>query len=289
MKLSAKGVLVIALVLSLATAGLIYKYLQEATQKAPKDGVAVVVAKVDIPPKTKITAEMVSETKVPAEYVQPGAVHELTAAVGAIARDRILAGEQIAERRLVIQGKSAGFTGIIPPDKRAVTIAVTEVTGVAGFVKPGDYVDVVATFDQNTVGDNVSQIILQNVLVLAANRDAEAGAADGAKDKKDAVKTATVTLAVTPDEVAQLALAEDKGKVRLALRPYMPSAQVTLVNAVTPKDIVGAHTSPVQNVQSGETAPTPARPAPPAGQQPDDGGKGIQLIRGTKVETIPIQ
>ncbi|EAX48030.1 SAF domain [Thermosinus carboxydivorans Nor1] len=286
MKLSTKGVLAIALVLSLATTGLIYKYLQEATQKTPQEGVVVVVAKVDIPPKTKITAEMVATAKVPAEYVQPGAVRELKTAVGAIAREHIVAGEQIAERRLVIQGKSAGFTGIIPPDKRAVTIAVTEVTGVAGFVKPGDYVDVVATFDQNTVGDNVSQIILQNVLVLAANRDAEAGAADGAKDKKEAIKTATVTLAVTPDEVAQLALAEDKGKVRLALRPYMPSTGITIVNAVTPKDIVGAHTSPVQNGQSDDKAP----PAPPASRQPDDGqGKGIQLIRGTKVETIPVQ
>ena len=59
-----------------------------------------------------------------------------------------------------------------------MTVAVNEVTGVAGFVKAGDYTDIVVTFDANTVGDNVSHVLMQNILVLAANRDTEIGVTD---------------------------------------------------------------------------------------------------------------
>lgn len=283
MKISSKGLLIIAVLLSLITSALVYKYLQGMTAKTSKDGTPVIVAKVDIPPKTKITAEMLSQSKVPNEYLQPGSMSEMQLVVGTITRDHIIAGEQITERRLVIEGKTVGFSGVIPRDKRAITIAVTEVTGVAGFVKPGDYVDVVATFDQNMAGDNVSQIMMQNVLVLAANRDAETTANANKDNKKEVVKTSTVTLAVTPDEVAQLTLAEDKGKVRLALRPYMPANGFNIVNTVTPKDIVGAHAAPVDNRQRQDAVETP-----PKQNQKGPDESGIQMIRGTKVDTIPV-
>lgn len=276
-KLSTKGLVVIALVLSLVTSFLVYGYLSNLTTRASKEGVSVVVAKVDIPAKTRITAEMVQEVRIPADYVQPGGMTELNNVVGVIAREQIIANEQVTQRRLLLEGKSVGFTGIIPRDKRAVTVAVTEVTGVAGFVKAGDYVDIIITFDQNTVGDHTSKSLLQNIQVLAANRDTEAGVADTSA-KKEAIKTSTVTLAMTPDEATQLTLAEEKGKIRLALRPYLPSDGLLATNAVTPKELVGVHTSPGQN--RGSVSPEPA-PSPPAKAQ--DSGPGIQIIRGTKV------
>lgn len=303
-KLSNKGLLGIALVLSLVTSLLIYNYLQRAVGKADlKEGVTVVVAKADIPAKTKITAEMVQQIKVPAEYLQPGGVQDVKNVVGVIAREPIVAGEQITERRLVRESKSVGFTGMIPRDKRALTIAVSEITGVASFIKPGDYVDVIVTFEQGMVGDNVSYMMLQNILVLAANRDAEAGAGNGAKEAaKEAVKATTVTLAVTPDEAAKLTLAEDKGKVRLALRPYLPLNSFEITNTITPKELVGAQYSPIQNqpnaggqqVQPVAPAPpqyyiSPPQPvAPPRDVAPDTNSKGIQVIRGTKTENIPV-
>lgn len=306
-KLSNKGLLGIALVLSLVTSLLIYNYLQRAVGKADmKEGVPVVVAKTDIPAKTKITAEMVQQIRVPAEYLQPGGVQDLKNVVGVIAREPIVAGEQITDRRLVRESKSVGFTGMIPRDKRAVTVAVSEVTGVAGFVKPGDYVDVIVTFEQGMVGDNVSYMMLQNVLVLAANRDAEAGAAgNGAKEAaKDAVKATTVTLAVTPDEAAKLTLAEEKGKIRLALRPYLPLNGIEITNTITPKELVGVQYSPVQSQpSSGGHEVQPAAPvppqyymsppqiqpaAPPRETGPETNSKGIQVIRGTKTENIPV-
>ncbi|HWR44662.1 Flp pilus assembly protein CpaB [Sporomusa sp.] len=282
LKLSNKGLLMSAVILSLLTTGLVYSYLQKSSGSQPKDTVAVVVAQVDIGAKTRITPEMVKVIKVPAPYLQPGVVQDSKEVVGTLSKEQIVAGEQITARRLIIEGKSAGFTGLIPSDKRAVTIGVNEVTGVAGFVKAGDYVDVVVTFDQNITGDNLSHLVLQNVLVLASNRETEGGAAEtvnsnNSKDKKDVIKTATVTLAVAPEEASKLALSEDKGKVRLALRPFLHNAGISIAGPVTPYDLVGSH---VPNTEPREQAPPP----PPVKQPPS----GIQMIRGTKTEVVPI-
>jgi pilus assembly protein CpaB len=277
-KLSSKGLLVIALVLSLITSLLVYNYLKGVTAKMNKQSLPVVVAKINIPPKTKITAEMVHEVLVPTDYIQPGAVQGLSSALGITTRENIVAGEQVTQQRLVIDGKSVGFSGIIPRDKRAVSVAVTEVTGVAGFVKPGDYVDVLVTFDKQDIGEHASQMVLQNLQVLAADREAISGPKEASKDKKDALSATTVTLAVSPDEAARLTIAEEKGKIRLALRPYQPSDGAVTNTTVTPKDLVGSFAPAAQpSITDGSSAP----PAPP---QPS----GIQMIRGTKVETVPV-
>lgn len=285
-KFSNKGLLVIAVVLSLLTSALVYSYLKKTSGNSSANSVAVVVAKVDISTKTKITPEMVQVTKVPLAYLQPGGMQELQDVINMVVREPIIAGEQITSRRLLGEGKSAGFTGTIPQDKRAITIGVNEVTGVAGFTKAGDYVDVVVTFDKNTVGEHVSQLVLQNVLVLAANRETESGAGEqtntNAKDKKEISKTATVTLAVTPDEVAKLTISEDKGKVRLVLRPFMPDRGSIFAAPVMPRDITGGYNKQPEAIQepAGSSAPVSPPAAKPTG--------GVQMIRGTKAEVITV-
>lgn len=289
-KVSNKRLLVVALVMSLLTAGLIYNYLKNASVGADQNKVPVVVAKVDIPPKTKITADMVRQIQVPSDYVQSQAMRDINMVVGITSREFIANSEQITERQLVLGDKPAGFSGLIPADKRAVTIAVNDISGVAGMIKPGDYVDVVATFDSNTVGDHVSKIMLQNILVLAVNRTTETGTAEETKDQKTSAKTAsTVTLAVTPAEATELTLTENKGKVHLALRPFMTAAAYDVAMPVTPKDIVGSHTAPAATERAAvpPPAPAPVQPLPPSPPSGYTGG-GIQMIRGTQVETIPI-
>lgn len=295
LKFSNKGLLAVALILSLMTSLLVYNYLQKAGEKnITKNGVSVVMAKTAIPAKTKITPEMVETTIVPQEYVQPGAVTNISSAIGIIARENIVPGEQITERRLVRESKAVGFTGLIPRDKRAVSVMVNEVTGVSGFIKPGDYVDVIVTFDQAVVGDNVSHVLLQNILVLAVNREAEEGisAASNKDGAKEAIKATTVTLAVTVDEATKLTLAHEKGKINLALRPYLPLNGIQITNVVTPSDLVGVQYSPVNHQPSSHTesspppvyiASEPAKTSPPPANE-----IGIKVIRGTKVENIPL-
>lgn len=292
-KLPLKGLIAIAFILSLATSVLVYQYLKGSSRTALNADVPVVVAKVDIPAKTRITADMVYEIKMPAQYIQPGTVTDLKSLLGITTREKIVAGEQITERRLFIEGKTVGFTGAIPPDKRAVTVAVTEVTGVNGFIKAGDFVDIVATFDKNDTGEHASNLILQNVLVLAANRETEFSDGDtGMKDKKDVVKMATVTLAVSPDEAAKLAVSEEKGKIRLVLRPFLPDNDYAVAKAATPTELVGFHQPPLQNnsrSDSQHNSRPPERVAEPPAPRREAPAmvSGITVFHGTKVEVVP--
>lgn len=295
-KLSSKGLVGIALVLSLLTAVLVYNFLRESAKKTlPSDSATVVVAKADIPPKTLITPEMVQESQMPGEYIQIGAMRELSKVVGVVTREAIVGGEQVLERRLLTSGTQAGFTGVIPAGKRALTVAVTDVTGVAGLLKAGDSVDAIVTFDQQVVGDFVSQILLQNVLVLAVNRESDVPQErDPKKDaSKDAAvaKLTTVTLAVSPEEATKVTLAEEKGRLRLALRPYLPEAGATVALPITPTDIVGVHVSPVKAQAQPPAVPAPAVASPSAGSPPAGSPSasskavtGVMVIRGTKIE-----
>lgn len=302
-RLSTKTLLLIAIGLSFITSLLVYNYLQGTAPTKREAGEHVVVAVQDIPPRTIITPEMVKMVQVPPELVTPGAIQDINSVVGLMPRVHIIAGEQIVERRLVIKGKTLGFTGEIPSDKRAVTIAVNEISGVAGFVKPGDYVDLLVTFDKGSAGDNLGSIILQNVLVLAVNQNDEAeetnSNAKDNKDNKEAGKAGSVTVAVNPTEAARLALAEDKGKIKLALRPYMTTTSVPATYVATLQDILGDYYRPSDNNSPAQQpAPAPAYMTPSSyyspppsysspAVQPASAG-GITVIRGTKVERVSV-
>ena len=294
-KVSKKSLLLIAVALSGLFAFMLYRYLN-----TPVASETVIVAKTDIAPKTTITDDMIKEVSVPKDYIQPNALKEKKKVVGSITREAVISGEQITARRLVVAGKTAGFTGIIPKDKRAMTVAVTEETGVAGFPKPGDYVDVIVTFDQQEIGEPVSKIILQNLQVLATNHETEGGETTVPTTAKASnaptSKTNTVTLAVNPQEATQLALSDEKGKVRLALRPFLAFDSVVATNVVTATGIIG----------NKAITQTPTYIAPPAqteyvsseisnddnilqaDQSFQSSNKNIQTIRGTKVETITV-
>jgi pilus assembly protein CpaB len=171
-------------------------------------------------------------------------------------------------------------------------LSANEITGVAGLLKAGDYVDVFVTFDQQAVGDHASRLLLQNALVLAVNRDSASIPEKENPSQKEAAKETvgfkitTVTLAVSPEDVVKVTLSEEKGKVRFALRPYIPEDGKTAEKTVTPKDIVGVHTSP------GQTGSTESKPggttSSGGGSDPTEKKKdnpfGVAVIRGTKVE-----
>lgn len=294
-KLSQKGLLAIALVLSIGTAALIYNYLQQAVEKPTTvEGELVVIARADIAPKTRITPDMIQEVRVPREYIQPGAMRELPRVVGVMTREQIVGGEQVLDRRLLLEGKQAGFSGVIPAGKRAITVSANEVTAVAGLLKTGDYVDVFVTFDKQDVGTHMSRLLLQNVLVLSVNRDNAAAQTDKeAPGKKEAAKEpviqkmATVTLAVSPEDAVKVALSEEKGKVRFALRPYIPEDGKTVDKTVKPQDVLDVQ------ISAGRSGPTD----PPSGggtsspgggaattDKKKDNPFGVAVIRGTKVE-----
>lgn len=278
----------------------------------PVNTIHVVVAKQDIAPKTIIKESMVEVREVPASMVSDDAVREVSDIINKPAKVEILKDDIISTRKVLMDITMAGFTGDIPPECRAISIAITDVTGVAGFAKPGDYVDVmlIAKGEEKMTG----RIVLQDVLLLAINKTAEQkqkAVGDGSSgdtkktgdsadsknqsDKKsaDAAKDeaisdlATATLAVLPEDALKLITEAQEGTLYLALRPYKPRDKFTTdtryIHYSTTKTAKssGTRTAPPapatpaavrQTVQQSMPIPTPA-PKAPVG--------GVEVIRGT--------
>lgn len=278
----------------------------------PVNTIHVVVAKQDIAPKTIIKESMVEVREVPASMVSDDAVREVSDIINKPAKVEILKDDIISTRKVLMDITMAGFTGDIPPECRAISIAITDVTGVAGFAKPGDYVDVmlIAKGDEKMTG----RIVLQDVLLLAINKTAEQkqkAVGDGSSgdtkktgdsadsknqsDKKnaDAAKDeaisdlATATLAVLPEDALKLITEAQEGTLYLALRPYKPRDKFTT-------DTRYIHYSTTKTAKSSGTrtaAPAPAAPAvvrqavqqstPVPTPAPKAPVGGVEVIRGT--------
>lgn len=280
-KFSSKGLLGIAGVLSFVVALLVYSYLTSVETTAKAD-TTVILAKTEILPNTLITADMVEQVNIPASYQQPGAITNMKRVVGAAAKERIMAQEQITERLMAVEGKATGFTGIIPRDKRALSVSVNDISGVAGLIKPGDWVDVIVTVDSNNI-QPVANMPLQNILVLAANKNSDPGEKESSP-KDD--KVVTITLAVTPDEATLLALAEVKGSIFFTLRPYPSSNNsLTLVETKTLNSLTG--NLPKVDAPVEAVSPSPRTNAEPSNRVVDT--KTISVVRGTQVQNIAVK
>jgi pilus assembly protein CpaC len=142
-------------------------------------------------------------------------------------------GEPFLDSRLADQSRGRGLAAILREGTRAMAVKVDQVIGVAGFVQPGDYVDVITTMKPDDVtrhamGDNarVSKIILQDIRVLAAG---EHLSTEGHKP----VKVQVVTLEVTPEQSERLALASQHGSIQLTMRSHIDQGVVATAG-VTP-------------------------------------------------------
>ena len=226
---------------------LIYFTLTRLTAEKPKPAeqpkpttAMIVVAQKDIAPRELIRPNMVKLKEVPADNVPAGAARRTTDLIGRPAKVGIIEGEVITAQKLYASVQDAGLSGRIPADCRAVTVSISEVTGVAGFAKPGDYVDVMLVSGNVEPHKVVSEMILQNVLLLAINKTVETApapqkkegagnakqgnqAAGGTNDVKAVGAPATATLALTPEDTLKLAAKAQLGQIYLALRPFRPA------------------------------------------------------------------
>ena len=286
-KFSSKGLLGIAGILSFIVALLVYSYLSSVEPMSKADA-TVILAKMEILPNTIITAEMIEQVKIPASYQQPSAVTSMNRVVGIAAKEHIMNKEQITERLLMVEGRATGFTGIIPKDKRALSISVNDISGVAGLIKPGDWVDVIVAVDSSHA-EAVANMPLQNILVLAANKNSNAGEQESIT-KED--KVITITLAVTPDEATLLALAQVKGSIFLSLRPYpLPANSLALVEAKTLNSLRGDSPSSYTPVAVHTSASAPAPESSPSldDKARNNNMKFVSVVRGTKSQDIPVK
>ena len=199
--------------------------------------VNVVVANRNIEPKSMVISSMLAFKEMPEDQVPQDAVTDPNEITNKPAKNRILKDSVILHSDIYRNIEQSGFVGSIPPDCRAVSITVSDVTGVAGFAKPGDYVDVLMV--ENNERTVTSRLILQNVLLLSINKsmtdDGQGQATpqpqgEGDTAQEDNVNPATraienptmATLALRPDEVLRLVTASKVGEIYLMLRPLVP-------------------------------------------------------------------
>ena len=167
---------VLALLIAGGASLLVYNYLKKQTG-AQSQGVAIVAAATDIPIGTKLEAVHVKLANWPKESLTPGYHTDAKKLSGRVAVRPMSAGDIITESKLMPQNgatTSGIMTYIVPQGHRAVTVAVNEVAGVAGFITPGSRVDIVLTTPRPGAADkedNISKIILQNVPVWRVDRE----------------------------------------------------------------------------------------------------------------------
>lgn len=269
----------LAIVFAVVAAGLVYNYLRTQEQLKAGQLQPIVVAAMEIPIGSKLTDTMVKTAPWPKESVPLGSALDpkaLTTA-GRVTIKPIPAGEPITEDKLAPLGGATGagfMTYVVPPGHRAVTVAVNEVAGVAGFITPGNKVDVVLTTPlPGNPNETISKIVLQNVPVLATGQIAQEQ-----KDGKPVV-VPTVTLDLLPEDAENLVLAANKGPLQLLLRNFSDTEKVVGRGATIRKVLSGT-----QPPESAKPRPTivrvirnaPVRKAAP----PSEPGYSVEIIKG---------
>jgi pilus assembly protein CpaB len=222
---------VIAIICGLVASFLSYRYLQDIKSRySPDDLVPVVMAKITINKDSPIKAEQLKVENLPGKYVHPDALHNVKDVAGKIATTSIIAGEEILGPKLLSSADKANrLAYMIPGSKRAVSIPVNEISGVAGFVKVGDRVDIMATIDLPSGTDQVTEkpigysiLTLQDIEVLAIGENPEI------LDKKSPGGGKTLTLAVSLQEAQPLVLASERGNLRVLLRSPVDQSRTNL-------------------------------------------------------------
>ena len=231
---SGKSFLFVAVLLGLAAAVAGYYGLTSfAAQAAARNNTHfgnVVVTATDLTFGVKLDRAMLRTVRYPKESVPAGAFSTVDSVVGQTTKVFMGAREPVTAIKLSSRG--GGLSMLVRPSMRAASLEVNNVSGVSGFVLPGDRVDVLCTLDpRNNMEDAVTRTVLQNIEVLAAGQKTEQ------QDNKP-ITVQAVTLLVDPEGAETLALALHEGKIHLVLRNPEDQAKVS-VNSLSTRQIMG--------------------------------------------------
>lgn len=221
-----------AIGIALVTTVLIFQWLQGQQGSEPEvqpvvefQGSTIAVASADVPWGTLLTDEVIRFVEYPEGALPVGHFTEAESLKGRVVLANLKKNEPIMESKLApVDVTTGGVSAVLDPQKRAMAVRVNEVVGLPGFVKPGDRVDVMVTFDRPGKKTNakITKVVLENVLVLATGTQMERVHGEDPKPVK------VITLEVSLEDAEKLAMAENGGKIRLALRsPLNPDIQKT--------------------------------------------------------------
>ncbi|PJC74148.1 MAG: Flp pilus assembly protein CpaB [Syntrophobacterales bacterium CG_4_8_14_3_um_filter_49_14] len=219
--------LAVAVIFALVTSFLIYNWLQKRGKEKEtliSKTMQVVVAANDLSAGTKLTEQTIPTMTKTVPFLQENLPRGFFSDSSSL-KERVLilplkVNEPILESKLApISVTTGGVAAIIDPKKRAMAIRVDKIIGVAGFILPGNRVDVLVTISQGET--TITKTVLNNMLVLATGTELEK------KEKEEKPSLVDViTMEVTPVEGEKLALAASQGRLALALRNFTDTEPV---------------------------------------------------------------
>jgi pilus assembly protein CpaB len=254
MSRSTRTILVLALSLVVAGAAsfVVYRQVQAIpVREVEVRSYSVAVAAKTLPMGTLLSATDVKLVSWPQSSPVPGAFTTVESVVNRGLLAGVVENEPLTPAKVADPQAGGGLAPTIPPGMRAVSVKVDEVVGVAGFAVPGARVDLVVALTQQD--QNVSRVVVTNVLVLTAGTKYDQ---DAARDGRP-VPATVVTLVVTPEDAERIALAASVGRITLALRnPLDPEATAT--RGIRMASLMGAADPPPPS-----TVPAPRRSVVP--------------------------
>jgi pilus assembly protein CpaB len=270
---------VIGLVATIVASGWVAQQGRAASNK-------VVVAAVDIELGSRLNTQLLKTIDWPSGSSPAGAIGDPQALQDRVVKTSILRGEPVLEAKLAPVGSSGGLSAVIPEGKRAITVRVNDVIGVAGFALPGNYVDIVVNtqIDGEGKGDKqISKIVLEHILVLAVAQEAN-------RDETKPKVVNAVTLEVTPEQAEKLDLARSVGTLSLVLRNQVDKHGADTVGVMKRQLLAGEFPSPANPVQPPKPKAGAHRRkavAPLQGTQPASSPKiTVEVIKGVQKATV---
>ena len=211
--------LTVAILVALVASSIVYRQVQRLTAVRSVPQRQIVVAARDLPLGTRLDASKLRLVPWSGDVPIGGSFTRIEDCYGRALVTPVVENEMILDGKLASRAGGAGLPAVIPEGMRAVSIPVNDVMGVAGFVVPGTWVDVLVTGSTpERKGVMVTKTILEKVRVLATGQDIQQD-----KDGKP-VKSAVVTLLVSPADADRVAMAALQGRVQLALRNTVDSS-----------------------------------------------------------------
>ena len=275
MNTRAVATIAVSIVIGLAAVLLAARWV---SGKASGSTSKVVVAKTNLDGGTRLTPELLQTVDWPAASVVKGTFADPKALETRVTVTSLAQGEPVLEAKLAAVGSKGGLSSVIAEGKRAITVKVNEVVGVAGFAFPGNRVDVMVNA-QDEQNKPMSKIVLEQILVLAVAQEVK-----GDESKPKVVNA--VTLEVTPDQAEILDLARSVGTLSLVLRNQMDRESVA-TSGVGKSDLLegrATRRSPFNAEAKIHEPMAPELTAPPSRARQERpaarAGSSIEVIRG---------
>ncbi len=202
--------LTLSVILSIGAAWIANNWIRgKSNANSETQNVNIVVAATDIPYGHKIESVNLKTITVPKDLAPDDAVTDSENLIGMVSREAIIEDDILRSRRFSKHLEGSTLAAVISPDKRAVTVRVNDVVGVAGFLLPGNEVDVLASRKNNK--KVVTDTILKKIKVLAVDQTKST-------NKNDPVIVRAVTLEATPTQAEAIVKAREEGSLQLTLR-----------------------------------------------------------------------